>query len=66
VGLFSFDRSHYESLRGLCEKTDKILIEYDKLDMDTAELVRTVRKMIIKAKSAMDRGDINPKNIFFK
>ena len=59
MGLFSIDRSHYEDLRNLCDKTEKVLIEYDKLeDLETAKQVKAGQKFISKARSAMDRGTL--------
>ena len=59
MGLFSIDKSHYEDLRNLCDKTEKALIEYDKLeDLDTTKQVKAGQKFISKARSAMDRGTL--------
>jgi ElaB/YqjD/DUF883 family membrane-anchored ribosome-binding protein len=58
MGLFSIDKSHYGDLRDLCDKTEKALIEYDKLDMDTAKQAKDGQKFISKSRLAMDRGTL--------
>ena len=58
MGFFSIDRSNYEALRELCDKTEKAAIEYDKLDMDTASQVKAGEKFIAKARASMDRGTL--------
>ena len=59
MGLFSIDRSHYEDLRNLCDKSEKALIEYNRLeDMDTAKMFKHGQKLISKARSGMDRGSL--------
>ena len=58
MGFFSIDRSNYEALRELCDKTEKAAIEYDKLDMKTASQVRAGEKFIAKARASMDRGTL--------
>ena len=58
MGFFSIDRSNYEALRELCDKTEKAAIEYDKLDMETASQVRAGEKFIAKARASMDRGTL--------
>ena len=32
MGFFSFDKSNYEALRSICDKTEQAAIEYDKLE----------------------------------
>jgi predicted PilT family ATPase len=58
MGFFSIDRSNYEALRELCDKTEKAAIEYDKLDMKTASQVKAGEKFIAKARASMDRGTL--------
>ena len=58
MGFFSIDRSNYEALRELCDKTEKAAIEYDKLDMETASQVKAGEKFIAKARASMDRGTL--------
>jgi hypothetical protein len=59
MGFFSFDKSNYEALRNICDKTEKASIEYDKLDMETAGQVKAGKKFIAKARAAMDRGTLS-------
>ena len=59
MGLFSIDKSNYEALRSICDKTEKVLIEYDKLeDLETTKQVKAGQKFISKARAAMDRGTL--------
>ena len=62
MGFFSIDRSNYEALRELCDKTEKAAIEYDKLDMKTASQVKAGEKFIAKARASMDRGTLTGTN----
>jgi hypothetical protein len=57
MGLFSIDRSNYEGLRQLCDKSEKAIIEYDKLEVET-KTTKHGQKLISKARSAMDRGTL--------
>ena len=60
MGFFSFDKSNYEALRSICDKTEQAAIEYDKLDMiETAKQVKAGQKFIAKARASMDRGTLS-------
>ena len=60
MGFFSFDKSNYEALRSICDKTEQASIEYDKLDMfETAKQVKAGQKFIAKARASMDRGTLS-------